>query len=447
MLIRHRALKGAAVIAAALLLPLLSATTASAQNCGPMDVTFIIDNSGSMANVIAQVQQQVTKIADAVQTASGGDYQFGLINMPANDVNVLLDMAPNNRALLDTAVQRMTTVSSSGTGIAYDEGLDTVLNHLGPRAGSSGQQTGTFTGQWRASAAKIIMVITDTGPQGFDATMGTHDQHAHAMAILAASLNIRITAIFVPTGGGSNPAIDRPIMEDLAKTSGGLFKETQADASDLATVIIDIVNACGGAGGSGASSHLLIDPQEIVLTNGQTGDIHILNYAPGPNHTTVYDAAVADDDPFNKFDISFSPASALEGSATEELIASITVGPETFQGTHFVALHATNGTSEDFAIVHVIVDCQPPYFLSSGQPQNQTVANGTAATLRVTPGGDGPLHYQWYHGYTGITSSPIAGANSAQYTTDTTNASGEYWVRVWNACGSRDSAPGVVTQP
>ncbi len=444
MLIHHRALKGAAAIAAAVLLSIPFATTASAQNCGPMDVTFIIDNSGSMTNVIAQVQQQVGKIADAVQTASGGDYQFGLVNMPANDVNVLLDMGPNNRASLDAAVKQMTTTSSSGAGIAYDEALNTVLNHLGPRKGTVGQQTGKFAGQWRASAAKIIMVITDTGPQGFDDAMGTHDQNAHAMAVLAAGMNVHITAIFVPTGGGVDPAIDRPIMQDLAKTSGGLFKETQADASDLASVIVDIVNACGGAAGGGAGSNLVIDPQEIVLTNGETGDVHITNFAPGPNHSTVYDATAAEE---GEFTIVFKPVNNPAAGATEEEIASITVGPNTFQGTHFVAVRATSSGSEDFAIIHVIVDCQPPYFLSAGQPQNQNAGTGTAATLKVTPGGDGPLHYQWYRGHTGITSSPIAGANSAQLTTDTTNASGEYWVRVSNACGSRDSATAVVNQP
>lgn len=443
MLIHYRALKVAAAIAAAVLLSLPFAGTASAQSCGPMDVTFIIDNSGSMTDVIAQVQQQVTKIADAVQAASGGDYQFGLVNMPANDVNILLDMGPNNRAALDAAVKQMSTVSSSGAGIAYDEALDTVLNHLPPRKGSVGQQTGTFAGQWRPTAAKIIMVITDTGPQGFDDSMGTHDQHAHAMAVLAASLGIHITAIFVPTGGGVDPAIDRPILQDLAKTSGGLFKETKADASDLADVIIDIVNACGGAGGGGASSNLVIDPQEIVLTNGQSGDVHITNFAPGPNHTTVYDAAAAEPD---EFTVTFKPVANPELAATEEEIATITVGPNTFQGTHFVAVRATTSGAEDFAIIHVIVDCQPPFFYSSGQPQNQTVSRGSAATLKVTPGGDGPLHYQWYRGHTGITSSPIPGATSAQLSTDAANGAGEYWVRVSNACGSRDSSTAVVTQ-
>ncbi|MGZ5493092.1 MAG: vWA domain-containing protein [Thermoanaerobaculia bacterium] len=436
-----RGLKIAAVAAAGLLLSLSFAGAAQAQQCGPMDVVFIVDNSGSMGNVISEIQTQVGKIADSVQTASGGDYQFGLVNMPANDVNVLLDLGANNRVAFDAAVQRMTTVGSSGLGIAYDEALDTVLNHLGPRTGSAGQQTGEFKGVWRPSASKIIMVITDTGPQGFDSDLGTHGTHAHAMAALAATMDIHITGIFVPTGGGTDPAIDRPMLQDLATTSGGLFKETAADASDLADVITEIIAACGGAVGAGGSS-LRIDPVELALANLETGAVHITNFAPGTaSSPTVWSAEFAEE---GEFTTTFGPV-ANPAAGTEEEILSITVGPNTFQGEHLVAVRAAKGSASDFAIVHIIVNCQPPYFLSAGQPQNTSVASGSTAKVRATPGGDGPLRYQWYRGHTGITSSPFVGGTLPELTTDPITVSSEYWVRVSNACGSRDSATAVVT--
>ena len=78
---------------------------------------------------------KVGDIADAVQSASGGDYEFGLVPMPANDVVVALDFSPGNRTAFDAAVKTMGTVGSNGGGIAYDEALDTVLNHLAPRTG------------------------------------------------------------------------------------------------------------------------------------------------------------------------------------------------------------------------------------------------------------------------------------------------------------------------
>jgi hypothetical protein len=438
----NRGLKIAAVAAAGLLLSLSFAGAAQAQQCGPMDVVFIVDNSGSMGNVITEIQTQVSKIADSVQAASGGDYQFGLINMPANDVNVLLDLGANNRVAFDAAVKRMTTVSSSGLGIAYDEALDTVLNHLGPRTGSAGQQTGEFKGVWRPSASKIIMVITDTGPQGFDSALGAHGDHAHAMAVLAATMDIHITGIFVPTGGGTDPAIDEPIMQDMVKTSGGLFKQTAADASDLASVITDIVAACGGAAGGAGGSSLVIDPVELALTNLETGAVHITNFAPGTSsNPTVWSADFAEE---GEFTTTFGPV-ANPAAGTEEEILSITVGPNTFQGEHLVAVRAAKGSASDFAIVHIIVNCQPPYFLSAGQPQNTSVATGSTAKVRATPGGDGPLRYQWYRGHTGITTSPVVGGTLPELTTDPITVSSEFWVRVSNACGSRDSATAVVT--
>src|SRR5207248_3591777 len=213
-------------VVTAVLCGVLLAAPLNAQQCGPMDVVFIIDNSGSMAGVINEVQGQVGKIADAVATASGGDYQFGLVAMPANNVAVYLDMSANNRADLNDAVNKMATEGSCGLGIAYDEALDTVLNNLAPRSGSNGSQTGTFAGKFRKDAAKIIIIITDTGPQGFDCDAGTHAAHAHDLAALAAQQGVHITGIFVPDGGGTDPTVDIPTLQDVASTSGGLFKQT-----------------------------------------------------------------------------------------------------------------------------------------------------------------------------------------------------------------------------
>jgi hypothetical protein len=425
------------------ILTIFVAVPAFAQ-CGPMDVVFIIDNSGSMGNVISEVQTQVKEIADAVQAASGGDYQFGLIPMPANDVVVALDLAAGNRAAFDTAVQTMSTQGSSGLGIAYDEALDTVLNHLGPRQGSAGAQTGTFSGTWRPNATKIIIIITDTGPQGFDSSLGTHGDKAHSMAVLASTLGIRVTGIFVPTGGGTDPAIDRPILQDVAAVSGGLFKETAPDASDLADVIIDIIKACGGAGGTGITS-LTIAPLELFLTNGESGVVNITNYNPAskvavPTTYTAY-GLPADST------ITFTNRKP-DVDNTEAREMKITIGPETMAGTYAVVIKASReGVRDNYEYVLVYVDCIPPYILGTpgNQPASQTVARNATASLSVIPRGNGPYTYQWYRGQSGSTAFPIAGANSATFTTPAITDTSSFWVRVSNACGTRDSATAVIT--
>ena len=415
----------------------------SAQGCGPMDVVFIIDNSGSMGGVITEVQNQVGKIADSVQSASGGDYQFGLVAMPSNDVAVYLDLSANNRTGLDDAVKKMSTIGSSGLGIAYDEALDTVLNHLGPRKGSIGQQTGTFSGTWRPNAVKIIMVITDTGPQGFDSTLGTHGDHTHQMAVLAASLDIHITGIFVPTGGGTDPAIDKPIMQDMVAVSHGLFKETAPDASDLSNVIVDIVNACGGAGGTGVTS-LTINPLELFLSNGESGNVIITNFNPPPTgQKSTFSASGLPDDS----KITFLPRTA-DVTGTESQTMQVTIGPETLAGTYVVLIKAERaGVRDNFEYVLVYVDCTPPIILGipGNQPASQSVKSGSTANVSVVPRGNGPYTYQWYQGHSGSTAFPIKGATNSQLTTPAITQTTEFWVRVSNACGTRDSATAVIT--
>jgi len=423
MRIRH----GRALVLAAAFLILATAGVAHAQ-CGPMDVVFIIDNSGSMQPVIDQVKTQVGKIADAVTTASGGDYQFGLVTMPANDVNIALDMTAKNRADLDKAVQAMTTVSSAGLGIAYDEALDAVLNHLGPRKGSIGQQTGTFTANFRPNATKIIMIITDTNPQGFDSDYLTHPDHAYAMASEANSMGILIAGIFVPDGGGTNQTVDEPILQNVAAITGGAFEETASDASDLSNVIINVVDACGTGGA------LIVAPTELALGNGESADVSVTNFRPGDLSTLVMSSDGLPSDSTVTF---ANTKPTITGTNLQTM--HVTIGPDTPAGVYIVNVHAghTGSGSRQSNFVLVNVDCTPPLILGRGQPGSASVGS----TVAVNPIGSIGLHYQWYQGHSGSTAFPIAGATASSFKP---TQPGEYWVRVSNACGSTNSATAVV---
>lgn len=422
--------QGRLLVAIAALASLGVAGIANAQ-CGPMDVVFIIDNSASMLPVIDNVKSQVNKIADAVTAASGGDYQFGLVTMPSNDVVIALDMSPKNRADLTTAVNTMTNVSSIGAGIAYDEALDAVLNNLGPRTGQFGKQTGTFTAKFRPGATKIIMIITDSNPQGFDADYGTHPDHAYSLASEANNLDIRIAGIFVPDGGGTNQTVDEPILQQVAAITGGAFEETAPDASDLANVIVDVVDACGAAGG------LFVNPTELALSNGESADVKVTNYHPGELKTLVYSSTGLPTDST----VTFTNVAKPEVVGTNQQTMHILIGPDTPAGVYVVNVNAShsNGGSTQTNYVLVNVDCTPPLILGTGQPGNTT----TSGSLSVKPVGSLGLHYQWFRGHSGSTAFPIAAGTSATFAP---SQPGEYWVRVSNACGSTDSATAVVNQ-
>jgi hypothetical protein len=439
----HRALKSAAVAAAVIVLSFSFAGSARAQQCGSMDVVFIVDETGSMGGVIGDLQGQVAKIADEVVKASGGDYQFALVGMPDNNIRVLLEFSANNRAQLTTAIGQLGTAGGCG-GVPYDEALNTVVHGLKQRTGSSGAQLQDFNSKFRAQT-KIIILITDTVPQAFTCSFqpGVHDKAAHTFAEDAKKADIHISAVYVPTGNTPEDLI-KSIMQDVAATSGGFFKEAQPDASDVAEIAVDILSNCGGAAGGGGVSNLLIEPTELALLNGQTGEVKITNFNPSTKDATVvYSAEFAEPDDFTTV---FTPVTKSDVDATEQQILKITVGPRTFQGEHLIGIRASKGTgTDDFTVVHVIVDCIPPYFLSNGNPQNASVARGSTTTLKATASGDGPFRYQWYRGHSGITTFPVAGATSATLTTDAVTGTAEYWVRVENACGSRDSATAVVT--
>jgi len=81
------------------------------------------------------------------------------------------------------------------------------------------------------------------------------------------------------------------------------------------------------------------------------------------------------------------------------------------------------------------------------QPQNQTIQNGHAAVLSVTATGTAPLSYQWYLGTSGDSSNPISGGMANVYTTPSLTRSMNYWVRVSNALGHKDSNTAVITVP
>ena len=123
---------------------------------------------------------------------------------------------------------------------------------------------------------------------------------------------------------------------------------------------------------------------------------------------------------------------------------TVAIGPTTPAGTYVVSITSRAGEATSTSIVNVVVNCAPPLILGTGQPVAQTVASGTRATLGVTAQGSNPKTYQWYTGYTGMTFSPIAGANGPQLLTPPVTESTPFWVRVTTPCGTTDSAPAFV---
>ena len=80
------------------------------------------------------------------------------------------------------------------------------------------------------------------------------------------------------------------------------------------------------------------------------------------------------------------------------------------------------------------------------QPAAASILYGESATLTVAVSDQSPVTYQWYQGQSGTTTSPVAGATGASFTTPALATTSTYWARVTNSLGlTADSSAATVT--
>ena len=210
------------------------------QLCGPMDVAFVVDVTGSMQPPIDNVKAAIPQLLDQVVAASAGDWRAELVVFH-DDVNVQVPFT-RNRNDITSAVQSLFAFGGNNEPEASDEALRTTIDALGPRPG----QTGTAL-PFRDGVVKIIVLITDAHPGGFDDTytVGVDDVNANQRALDAAAASIKISAVYVPSGGA--PVADIvAIMQNYAARSNGIYLQTQPNGIGTADAIREIISACGG---------------------------------------------------------------------------------------------------------------------------------------------------------------------------------------------------------
>lgn len=122
------------------------------------------------------------------------------------------------------------------------------------------------------------------------------------------------------------------------------------------------------------------------------------------------------------------------GGVGELRVCSTASGATTVVGTF------QNSWELDSLAITANSSCTAPSITT--QPQSQTIASGQTATLAVAASGTSPS-YQWYKGSSGDTSYPVG--TSASYTTPALTTTTNYWVRVYNSCGSINSNTATIT--
>lgn len=428
---------------------LLIASPPLLAQCGPLDVVFVVDTTGSMGGALENVKAELPSIIAQIEEASGGDYRLGLVEFKDN-VIVLNDLGAGNTESVRNNILGLSASAGSGEPEASDEALKTVIQGLNASDRPAGAQTGDF-GTFRPEAGKIVILITDARPAGFDDdyVVGEDDIAASNLAQEAASRAIFISAVFVPTPAAETFGVldtVAAIMTNYATVSGGIYIKTESDGTGTADAISEIILNCGGLTNQGFV--IFVNPRSTSIGHdgSATYEIQIFN-----TRNFDSDIVLSIADLPEGMTATFTPP-VITAPGTGTSILRLVPGSTTFPRTHTITIVATgiraNGTVETHSVsVQLDVFCDPPFIfgLPENQPQNASATRGGSVKLSVRPSGTGPFSYQWYRGPTGSIHFPIAGATLSDFTTPPLDASTPFWVRVTNPCGSYDSRTATVS--
>jgi Mg-chelatase subunit ChlD len=215
-------------------------------SCAPLDLVLVIDDTGSMGPAITSVKDGLAQIIETALVVSSNDLRLGLVAFK-DSVTVHNALTADIEAV-KSSVNALSAGGGAGGPEASDEAKNTVVNNLpaGTRndsAGNPGTQIGDFSTPYRPAAHKIVVLVTDAPPAGFNDNDDPADRAAmHTHAVTAKSKGIVISDVFVPTGG--DYAGQKALLEDDAVTSGGIFTETDPVGTGTGNAIDGIVAAC-----------------------------------------------------------------------------------------------------------------------------------------------------------------------------------------------------------
>jgi|GEM_PF-3086440 len=214
-------------------------------DCGPIDLVFAVDISGSMQGAINNVVAEMPNIIAVANIASGNDLRLGLVTFTGDEFGEDYVHTEHNLTLNLAAVQASIAalVASAGDGIAEssDEALREIITN------DAGCTDGTeFTSAFRPAASKIIVLITDATPGGCDDIHDASDDvNAHQRALDAAAAGIRISSVYVPNPFGETPAQVLPNLNDYALTSAGSVRIAASNGAGTGGAINQILRDCG----------------------------------------------------------------------------------------------------------------------------------------------------------------------------------------------------------
>jgi hypothetical protein len=251
-------------------------------DCGPIDLVFAVDVTGSMQPAIDNIINELPNIIFLANAASGNDLRLGLVTIggtPDGDDNLsTLHSLTTDIAAVEASIAALTANYGGNLPEATDEALREILTNDGSCTDGS-----DFTTAFRAGATKLIVLITDASNGGCDDQHDASDViYGHQRALDAAGLGVRICSVWVPRPGAEPFGDILPVLNDYASTSAGSVRIVASDGAGTGGAINSIIAACG-QGELRLSSNgvtLRCDPNGGGITT-PTFDLHVTTLNDG----------------------------------------------------------------------------------------------------------------------------------------------------------------------
>jgi hypothetical protein len=212
-------------------------------DCNCIDLTFVIDDTGSMGGSIANVAAEIGNLLTLAQNTCT-DVHAALVTFKDNtQVDHDLDGDTGGVAAAITAL-----LATSGSG--EPEASDDALREISTEATCAGDVGDFTTANWRSDCCKLAILVTDARPAGSNCNdfydgLATDGADMSAAAAACAALGVQVGTVFVPSFG--DPGDIATILSGVASTTGGIYAQVASDGTGTAAAMEQMILECSGA--------------------------------------------------------------------------------------------------------------------------------------------------------------------------------------------------------